>query len=249
MISLGTLLAAGRSPVECASLLSSRAQARKRYQENGTGTSHAEQQNTGRLYVECVLAELELGDYDSWVKRSTHAGEVALQRAVGDVFRHVLTKAQKGERWRIPEARCQNADEKANGRIIRDRHPKEMGFALRQAVNSVRQASDFPKDMSTNTVPIGWFGNLAGGVYKTAESQLKKLTSDRESATGSEADQRREHKLYDDEQCELFESILSCAVAEQQRRDEPLRKPRERMDTLTLGMIVSMQWEIGRAHV
>lgn len=151
MISLVTLPGSSAFLLSFQGLLSSCLQVRQRYREDGTGTSHAEQQNTGRLYVECVLVELELGDFDSWIKRSTHAGEVALERAVGEVFRCVLAKAQKVERWRIPEARCQSADEKANGRIIRDRHPKEMAFALRQAINSVRQAPDFPKDMSTTS--------------------------------------------------------------------------------------------------
>jgi hypothetical protein len=48
-------------------------------------------------------------------------------------------------------------------------------------------------------------------------------------------------------QIELFESILCCSFAEEQRKGG--KHGRERLDTLTLGLIVSMQYAIGKRGI
>ena len=44
-------------------------------------------------------------------------------------------------------------------------------------------------------------------------------SADAVADAGNEAKQRREITLFDNEQLELFESILRCSVAEKQRED------------------------------
>eukprot|EP00966_Prymnesium_polylepis_P244644 5658584-Prymnesium_polylepis.1 len=150
------------------------AQPKSRTKDDGTGrmvsNSTVDQQRTGKMYIQCILTELSLGDVWSWIKTATHGGEIVLERAIGDVFRHMLTKVQKQERWKIPEECCTSKDEKENGRVIRERHPKEMSFAFRSLINQVRQLPDFrthAPELSTSLVPIGWLGGLNGGLYGT----------------------------------------------------------------------------------
>jgi len=54
-------------------------------------------------------------------------------------------------------------------------------------VQYVRLADQRHVLMSTSTVPIGWFGNLAGDICKAVELQLEKLTGDREVVAGAVA--------------------------------------------------------------
>ena len=63
-------------------------------------------------------------------------------------------------------------------------------------------------------------------------------------ANGTEARQRREKELFDHEQLELMESILSCSVAEHQRAAGTA--PRKALDTLTLGVIVTLHFALGQ---
>ena len=76
---------------------------------------------------------------------------------------------------------------------------------------------------------------------------LDKKGADAAVATGMEAKQRREKEMMDHEQASLFESILSCSFAEQQRidgvKDSARRHP---TDTLTLGVIVAMHFALGQ---
>ena len=77
---------------------------------------------------------------------------------------------------------------------------------------------------------------------------LDKKGADAAVATGMEAKQRREKEMMDHEQASLFESILSCAVREKHRHLKK-GKPREAIDTLTLGVIISMFYAIGKRPV
>jgi len=213
--------------------------------------STVDQQKTGRWYIQCVLDELKLGDIDEWIETAVHAGGVTLERAIGDVFRHMLGKVQRKERWTLPQEYCRSDDERLQGRAIGVNHPKEMVFAFRALINTIRQRpvseGDAHHGMSTSLVERGWFGNLCGGIYGSVTSQLESFAKSEQSARGTEADQRREAKLYAEDWVELFESILSCAVAEEQRRKgDP---ERDRLDTLTLGVIVAMQYAIGKRGI
>ena len=65
-----------------------------------------------------------------------------------------------------------------------------------------------------------------------------------------QADQRREISLNDHEQIALFRSILSCAVAEEQRSGGRNQDScRKAIDTLTLGVITSWYMSLGQRGI
>jgi len=119
-------------------------QVRERHKEDGTSVSHAEKQGTGKLYVQCLLNDLGLGDFDEWITTVEAAGDASLERGMGDILRRLVVKVKAVERWRLPEGRYGSEDEKKRlGRQIVVSHVKEIQFALTRAINEKRAGSSF----------------------------------------------------------------------------------------------------------
>ena len=151
-----------------------------------------EKQHTGQLYVQCLLSELDLGQFKDWIQNATAAGDLALKHAIKNLFAQLVAKIKNGERWTLADTRYGSDEDKRLGRAIAQSHPKEMIFALRQAINSVRQSDTCESSL---LLPKGYFQRIPG--YKDAEKLLVKRTADAAVAEGKEADQRREIVLYD----------------------------------------------------
>jgi len=211
----------------------------QRHRADGTSESHAQKQGTGRMYIQCLLTEMGLGAVDAWIQTATAQGDAVLERAIGDALRHLVAKIKADGRWTLPEGRYGSEEEKKIGRPIAQTHPKEITMALRAAINAARQAGSGDSSL---LVPKGYFQRFAP--YKEAETLLSKRTADKVAAAGMEAKQRREVTLLDVEQIELFESILSCSVAEHQRLDGVPCRPV--IDTLTLGVITALYFALGQ---
>ena len=176
---------------------------RERHKEDGTSVSHAEKQGTGKLYVQCLLNDLSLGDCDEWITKVEGAGDAALENAMADLLRQLVAKIKAGDRWQLPEGRYGSEDEKRSGRPIVVSHVKEINFALTRSVN-VRRASGCGS--TTLLMPRGYFQRIAS--YKQAEMLLSKRSADALKEAGKEADQRREIVLYDHEQVRRVTAIM-----------------------------------------
>ena len=149
---------------------------------------------------------------------------------VSDMFETMLTMVKTGERMNLPESRYGDKD-----RPILQTHPKELTFALREAINVARGAQQ------KALLEKGHFQKYPR--FKELVELLDKKSADAKADAGDEAKQRRELVLYDHEQVDLFESILRCSVAaEQECNAHGKRKP---IDTLTLGVITSVYFALG----
>ena len=211
-------------------------QVRARHAANGVSVSTTEKQSTGRLYARCLLRELgKPDDFDKWVKDVVQQGKDVHGNyvAVGELFGRLLTKVKAGEQWQLPESRYGSSN-----RDIAATHPKEVKFALQSAFDEVLSG------LNGRVLERGHLVSYAS--YKEVVTLLGKRRADAEAAVGDEAKQRKSITLYDNEQLELFESILCCSVAAAQReagtREDACRKP---IDTLTLGVIASMYFAKG----
>ena len=211
-------------------------QVRTRKTEAGISVSHAEKQSTGRVYVRSILIELgKPDDFDVWIKELVQGGRVETggkYAGIDEVLSRLKHKVEMGENWKLPESRYGSVD-----RPIAKTHPKEMTMALRSAID---KESGF-------TLEKGHFGRYEA--LKDAERRLEQKRTAALAAVGREADQRRMLVLYDNEQLDLFESILTCAVAAAQSAgdmDGPSRKP---IDTLTVGVIVAVYFALGKRGV
>ena len=140
----------------------------------------------------------------------------------------MLAMVKAGERWRIP-----GSDKE---RPIVQTHPKELTFALREAINQARGAQ------KKALLEKGHFQKYPR--FKELEKLLGKKSADAVANAGNEANQRREKGLYDHEQIRLFESILRCSVANAQ--ESPAHGKRKPIDTLTLGVITSLYFALGQ---
>ena len=184
------------------------------------------------MYVQALLSEMDEGDLDEWVKRVAAMDDTGFQKALAALLNHLLGKVQRGEKW-------SNLPADAVGGSVREMAqeiPKVVSMALKRAVDDAR------RDTTGRLVPVGYFQTYSS--FKDAERLLKQKGAEQSVAAGNEAKQRREQELFDHEQIALFESILSCSVAEHQRlRGE---HPRHPTDTLTLGVIVALQFALGK---
>lgn len=198
--------------------------------------SHAEKQSTGRIYVRSILIELgKPDDFDGWIKELVQGGRVetgGMYKAIDEVLTRLKQKVEMGETWKLPESRYGSVD-----RPIAKTHPKEMTMALRAAID---KESGF-------TLEKGHFGRYEA--LKDAERRLEQKRTAALAAVGKEADQRRMLVLYDNEQLDLFESILTCAVSSAQSAGDMDGAPRKPIDTLTVGVIVAVYFALGKRGV
>ena len=166
-----------------------------------------------------------------------------MQKAFSDVLRAVIDKVDAKERWKIPLDRCQSEPEKQQGRTIRVTHPKEMTMALRHAVHDARVAGKC-EDARPHQ-ELDWLTQSAE--YVELDKLLSQCVAEEKYASGTEANQRREITMHDDQQIALFQSIFSCAVAQKQgadgRGEDQQRKP---IDSLTLGLITTLYFSLGQ---
>ena len=203
----------------------------------GDNASTADHTARGRVYAQALLNELGLGEYKPWLTKSVTDGDSdqGLQDAVNTLFRQLHRKVSNGERWtNLPEGSVGGSDRDIAGNV-----PKVIGMALRADVASAWH------DTIGRLVPVGYLQTFS--LFKESEKLLKKHGAEQAVAAGTEAKQRRDRELFDHEQLALFESILSCSVAEKQRldgvKDAARRHP---TDTLTLGVIVALHFPLGQ---
>lgn len=197
--------------------------------------SHAEKQSTGRVYVRSILIELgKPDDFDGWTKQLVQGGRVepGMYAGIDEVLSRLKAKVGNGENWHLPESRYGSVD-----RPIAKTHPKEMTMALGAAI---AKESGFKLEK-------GHFGRYSA--LSAVEKLLEKRRVDALAAVGKEADQRRMLVLYDNVQLDLFESILTCAVAAAQKAGEMTGPPRKPIDTLTVGVIISNYFALGKRGV
>ena len=211
-------------------------QVRTRHAATGVSVSTTEKQNTGRLYARCLLRELgKPDDFEQWVKAVVQEGKDVHGNypAVGELFGHLLKKVKAGEQWQLPESRYGSSD-----RTIAQTHPKEVKFALQAAFDAVLGG------LNARVLERGHLVSYAS--YKELDKLLSKKRADAVADAGDEAKQRKAITLYDNEQLDLFESILRCSFAESQREAGTKRDAcRAPIDTLTLGVIAAVYFAKG----
>lgn len=213
--------------------------------KDGVNTSTTASVQRGRMYVQALLHELGKGSIETWTSELADMTDLELRTALGALLRQFGEKVQRGERWT-------NLPTDAMGGSVRDmaqEAPKVIAMALTRLLNNAWRTT-----MGRNAgrlVPVGYFQTYS--FFKDAERLLKQRGAEQSVALGNEAKQRREQELFDHEQLLLFESLLSCSVAEHQReRGEHSRHP---TDNLNLLLIVALQFALGkrcmnvRAHV
>jgi hypothetical protein len=188
------------------------------------------------MYVQALLHECGKGEIDDWAHSLGELNDGDLRTSIADLLRHLLHKVKEGDQWT-------NLPADAVGgcvREMREEVPKVVSMALMRILNDAwRQTTSCN---AGRLVPVGYFQTFS--FFKDVDRLLKQKGAERSVATGTEAKQRREHELFDHEQLLLFESILSCSVAEHQReRKESTRHP---TDNLNLGMIVALQFALGK---
>jgi hypothetical protein len=157
------------------------------------------------MYVQALLTELGEGDLDEWVKRIAAMDDTGFQKALASLLNHLLGKVRRGEKWTNLPPDAVGGSEREMAQEI----PKVLAMALKRAVDDAR------RDTTGRLIPVGYFQTYSS--FKDAERLLKQKGAEQSVAAGNEAKQRREQELFDHEQLALFESILSCSVAEHQR--------------------------------
>eukprot|EP00966_Prymnesium_polylepis_P030016 697641-Prymnesium_polylepis.1 len=203
----------------------------------GDNASTADHTARGRLYAQALLNELGLGEYKPWLTKSVTDcdSDQGLQDVVNTLFRQLHRKVSNGERWTNLPAGSVGGSE----RDIPKNATKVIGMALKADVDAAL------RDTTGRLVPVGYLQTFSW--FKDTEKLLKKHGADQAVAAGTEAKQPRDKELWDHEQLALFESILSCSVAEKQRldgvKDAARRHP---TDTLTLGVIVALHFPLGQ---
>ena len=189
----------------------------------------------GRLYAQCLLTELELGNFEEWVDSIATEDEVALRVAVNTVWRRLHKKVSDGGDWTLPPGSFGGTE-----RTVKEGHPKLIEMAIHRAIDATR------RNLPTGP-KLGRAWKSTFSAYTDTVELLKKSGADKARATGTEASQRRDRELQDHEQLALFGSILSNAVAVDQEsrgvKRDGCRKP---MDTLTVGVIVALHFPLGQ---
>eukprot|EP00966_Prymnesium_polylepis_P323007 7379233-Prymnesium_polylepis.1 len=146
------------------------------------------------------------------------------------MFGKMLDMVKKCEQWNLPESRYGSVH-----RTIVQTHPKEVTFALRHAINAAHSSVEGGLKLEK-----GHFQKYPA--FGELETLLRSRKAAADAAIGAEADQRRMKTLYDNEQIDLFESILREAFAgSQECATNAKRKP---IDTLTLSVITAMYFSL-----
>ena len=203
-----------------------------RFNSEGANRDTVDEAKRGRKYFQALLNELELGDLKDWIAPLCCDLQCATTKAKFKVvFEHLLKKVKDGERWTNLPATSHGG----STRDIATGAPKIIAAALRREVETSTGVSP----------PEGYFTNFTA--FKVAEATLKQKSSASACAMGTEAQQNRQRIMFDHEQAALFESILRNSVAEKQRRSGG--KGRPPMDTLTLGVILNLLFDLGNRGI
>ena len=227
---------------QCLKLLWSlfRCQVRNDTSESGLNKSTEDSITRGGMLVQALVHEIGGGDYQQWLQAHVtqrDGGEGAIAVATV-IFDHLLKKIQNKEQWT-------NLPKDANGKLlgsltgVRDicpNHHKLIKMALANDISAARNV----------VVPQKFFDSLpnCGKCLKL----LQKHSADQSVQSGTEASMRRDKSLSSEEQLALFESILSNQYAQQRFKGDG-QPPRSAIDTLTLGVILSLHYGIGQRCV
>ena len=204
--------------------------------KDGVNSSTATTVQRGRMYVQALLHELGKGDIEEWGRGLGELNDGDLRMTLSALLKHLHQKVQRGEKWtNLPADAVGGSVREMRGEV-----PKVISMAL------IRLLNDAWRSTTTcnvgRMVPVGYFKTYS--FMTDTEQLLKQKGAELSVASGNEAKQRREQELFDHEQLLLFESILSCSVAEYQR--EKGEHPRHPTDNLNLGMIVALQFALGK---
>ena len=107
----------------------------ERFDDNGDIKETVAEVKRGRMYAQCLLYELELGDFDTWVDRvSTGETQGALRVSLNPLFIRLHEKVKGGESWtNLPDGSSGGSE-----RTIAQGAPKLIGMAIRRAVDKAR---------------------------------------------------------------------------------------------------------------
>lgn len=221
----------------------------ERFAADGWDSTSKVQQRSGRKYVQCLLDELGLGRYVTWVTQAACASEAdgSLERELTTVLAQLKIKVEREERWRLSAGDCWGDDEcrlgddgRPRGRVILlDHVERDVPAALRRSINDAREDPTL-RDKCTHLKALrhGFIQELPA--WRSAKRMLEKRADDCARAKGKEADQSREVMLRDDEQIEVIESILSGALKKKQAEQGlPFRSQRKPVQSLNLGLVLT----------
>lgn len=177
--------------------------------------------------VQCLLEEMGLGEFETWVEQLVAAGLDADggYPAVGRMWAQLLKKVKAQERWHIPDSRYGGTKRGGEHRLIYYSHLKEIIFALKQAINQAKDGS--------LAVDDGHFQKYHS--YRDVNLLMAKRKKEAKKEAGDEAVQRRNKCFTDQEQVDLFASILRCDV-----------EKRHAIDSATLGVITALFMQLGK---
>jgi hypothetical protein len=172
--------------------------------------STQESSDHGKKLVQCLLTELGMGAFDTFIDCIRSFDDDKLRESVDPIFVRLLEKVRKDESWTFSDGKTTP---------IAKTHTKEMRASLLHAIKAARVGTSFKVLKS-------------GNEFETAAlKEVENLLRDRNAATqieqGTEADERRDMKMYDHETLALYESILRNTINHQP------------IDCLTLGSITA----------
>lgn len=195
----------------------------RRRRDDGTSSSTAQKQAQGAVMVQSLLDEQQLGvSFEEWTNQVIRDGpdSTGAYPAVARMWAQLLAKASADEPLVL---RAGSADEVR--RPLRRTHPQEIIFALRKQMNSALADG--------LAIARGHFQLYAP--YEQLTRRLGALTDARRRSAGDEHKQRRNLCFHDEEQVELFASVL--------RGDVEDRHP---IDALTLLVVSAAYFAIGK---
>lgn len=114
-------------------------------------------------------------------------------------------------------------------RPVVESHLKEIEFKLRESLNRERHA------LGQLKLEKAYFRRYEA--YDDVKGALSKKAAAGKAAVGDEAKQRRDITLYEHEHIALYLSLLRRSV------------PRHAIDTMTLGVIISVHYALGKRNL
>ena len=197
------------------------------FNADGVSKTTARYRHNGARMVQCLLKEMGLGEFETWVEQlvADPLDADGGYPAVGRMWEQLLKKVEAGEVWDMPDSRYGGSKRGGEHRPICYSHLKEIIFGLKQAINQAKQGG--------LAVDDGHFQRYQ--FYKKLDLLLAKRKKEAKKEEGDEAVQRRNKCFTDQEQVDLFASILRCDV-----------EKRHAIDSATLGVITSLFMQLGK---